>query len=164
MCLPARDGCCRTIIISEMRWSLLAYSLFTALLLSACSQIDESERFIYVEPSGVARAVLIEDFTGQRCINCPTAASEIERLQKEYGEENVIAVSIHSGPLAVFSNEKVKGLRTELGDTYYSHWNIRCCTASAPPSHRTRNNTHSPMDFRSVLLLPVLPPVWSHRG
>jgi len=107
-----------------MRWSLLAYSLFTALLLSACSQIDESERFIYVEPSGVARAVLIEDFTGQRCINCPTAASEIERLQKEYGEENVIAVSIHSGPLAVFSNEKVKGLRTELGDTYYSHWNI----------------------------------------
>lgn len=107
-----------------MRWSLLSYSLFAALLLSACSQVDESERFIYVEPSDVARAVLIEDFTGQRCINCPTAASEIERLQKEYGEENVIAVSIHSGPLAVFSNEKVKGLRTELGETYYSHWNI----------------------------------------
>lgn len=107
-----------------MRWSLLSYSLFAVLLLSACSQIDVSERLIYVEPSDVARTVLIEDFTGQRCINCPTAASEIERLQKEYGEENVIAVGIHSGPLAVFPNAKTKGLRTELGDIYYSHWNI----------------------------------------
>ncbi|MBR4729736.1 MAG: Omp28 family outer membrane lipoprotein [Prevotella sp.] len=107
-----------------MRWSLLIYIFFAALLLSACSQIDVSDRFIYVEPSDVTRAVLIEDFTGQRCVNCPTAASEIERLQKEYGEENVIAVGIHSGPLAVFSNAKAKGLRTELGDIYYRHWNI----------------------------------------
>ena len=99
-------------------------SMVAVLLISACSNIDESERLIYVEPAHVARAVLIEDFTGQRCVNCPNAVAEIERLQEAYGEENVIAVGIHSGPLSIFSTAKVKGLRTELGDTYYDYWNV----------------------------------------
>ena len=77
--------------------------MVAVLLISACSNIDESERLIYVEPAHVARAVLIEDFTGQRCVNCPNAVAEIERLQEAYGEENVIAVGIHSGPLSIFS-------------------------------------------------------------
>ena len=100
------------------------YGIMTTLLMGACSNIDESERLVYVEPAHVARAVLIEDFTGQRCVNCPNAATEIERLQEAYGEENVIAVGIHSGPLALFPTDKVKGLRTEWGDTYYDYWNV----------------------------------------
>jgi len=36
----------------------------------------------------------------------------------------VIAVAIHSGPLAVFSRDQVTGLRTELGDTYYNYWGV----------------------------------------
>lgn len=100
------------------------YGIITALLMGACSNIDESERLVYVEPAHVARAVLIEDFTGQRCVNCPNAVAEIERLEEAYGEENIIAVGIHSGPLSLFSTDKVKGLRTELGDTYYDYWNV----------------------------------------
>ena len=90
----------------------------------ACSDIPEDERLVYVEPPTVNRAVLIEDFTGQRCVNCPTAVSEIERLQQQYGEDNVIAVGIHSGPLALWNSDRLTGLRTELGDTYYNHWQI----------------------------------------
>lgn len=100
------------------------YGLLIVLLTHSCSQIDESERFIDVKPATVTRAVLIEEFTGQRCVNCPNAATEIARLQQSYGEDNVIAVAIHAGPLAVFSKDQVTGLRTELGDTYYHYWGV----------------------------------------
>ena len=65
------------------------YCLLIVLLTQSCSQINESERFIVVEPATVTRAVLIEEFTGQRCVNCPNAATEIARLQQSYGEDNV---------------------------------------------------------------------------
>lgn len=102
--------------------SLLSSAL--ALAFASCSTIDESERFIYVPPVASTRAVLIEDFTGQRCINCPNAALEIEKLKEQYGADTIIAVGIHSGPLAVYSRGNILGLRTEEGDTYYDHWKI----------------------------------------
>ena len=98
--------------------------LAVVLLLTGCDEVSENERFIYVKPAEVSRAVLIEDFTGQRCINCPNAADEIARLQEEYGKDKVIAVGIHGGALAVYSNAKVKGLRTALGDEYNTYWNV----------------------------------------
>ena len=91
-------------------------------LLAACSHIAEDERLVYVKPPEVARAVLIEDFTGQRCVNCPTAHDEIARLRREYGDSTIVAVSIHGGPLAVASTQKVLGLRTAEGDEYVRYW------------------------------------------
>ena len=102
-----------------------AVVLLTVLFLSAsCSNISEDERLIYVKPAAVSRSVLIEDFTGQRCVNCPNANDEIARLQQEYGEDAVIAVGIHSGPLGFYTNSRYLGLRTETGDEYYDHWQI----------------------------------------
>lgn len=93
-----------------------------ALLATSCSDIDENERFTYVRPADVSRAVLVEDFTGQRCVNCPNANDVIHQLQEEYGDSNVIAVGIHSGPLGFKGNSRMKGLATDLGDTYYYHF------------------------------------------
>ena len=45
--------------------------------------------------------VLVEEFTGQKCINCPEAHEELAKIQKEYGEDNVISVCIHASALAV---------------------------------------------------------------
>lgn len=95
-----------------------------ALLLTACSHIDEDERLIYVKPAQVNRNVLIEDFTGQRCVNCPNATDEIQRLQQEYGEDHVIAVGIHSGPLGFYTNDRFLGLKTETGEAYYNYWKV----------------------------------------
>lgn len=94
--------------------------------LAACSHIDEDERLVYVAPAEVNRAVLIEDFTGQRCVNCPNATAEIEKLQEEYGADNVIAVAIHSGPFGHRStiSSPLLPLATALGDDYYRHWGI----------------------------------------
>lgn len=100
-------------------------SILTAMLtltMSACSHIDESDRLIYVKPADVKRRVLLEDFTGQRCVNCPKASDEIKTLQEQYGEEHVIAVGIHSGPLGFYTKGDYLGLSTEVGDEYYDHW------------------------------------------
>ena len=106
----------------------IIFSLFNcyiaAMLLAACSHIDENDRLIYVKPADVKRHVLLEDFTGQRCINCPKASDEIKVLQELYGEDNVIAVSIHSGPLGFYSKGDYVGLSTEIGDEYFNHWSL----------------------------------------
>lgn len=100
-----------------------SYIIFSLLLLLAsCSNIDDSDRLIYVKPANAQRGVLIEDFTGQRCVNCPNATQAIEDLQQQYGPDTVIAVSIHSGPLGFHGNAKSIGLATDLGDTYYNYW------------------------------------------
>lgn len=94
----------------------------------ACSHIDEGDRLIYVEPTipsnSVSRCVLLEDFTGQRCVNCPKANDEIHALQQQYGADTIIAVAIHSGPLGFHTNAKFLGLSTDTGDEYYDHWNL----------------------------------------
>lgn len=95
-----------------------------ALSLMACSNIDEDDRFIEVEPVEVAKRVLIEDFTGQRCVNCPNASEMIESLQEQYGAENVIAVGIHSGPFSKTASGRPLSLWTETGDYYFNPWNI----------------------------------------
>lgn len=93
-----------------------------AMAAASCSNIDEGDRLIYVKPAEVGRAILIEDFTGQRCINCPTGTEIINGIVEAYGEDNVIAVGIHSGPLGFAGNSKAVGLMTDTGNEYYTRW------------------------------------------
>lgn len=93
-----------------------------AMAAASCSNIDEGDRLIYVKPAEVGRAILIEDFTGQRCINCPTGTEIINSIVDTYGEDNVIAVGIHSGPLGFAGNSKTVGLMTDTGNEYYTRW------------------------------------------
>lgn len=46
-----------------------------------------------------ARKVLIEEFTGVRCVNCPAGTAEVLRLQEQY-QGQVIAVALHAGSFA----------------------------------------------------------------
>ena len=108
---------------------------FAALAFVACDNIDVNDRFIEVKSDDPVNpdttvfapkhAVLIEDFTGQRCSNCPTAIEEIERLQMELGDTAVIAVGIHSGPFGFKGNATYPGFMTDLGNVYYNYWNIQ---------------------------------------
>ena len=102
----------------------LSFSVALCVALAACSHIDEDERLIYEKPAPVTRAVLLEDFTGQRCANCPRGTDVINALHAELGDSTVIAVSIHGGPLAFKGNARSLGLATALGDEYYSHWRL----------------------------------------
>ena len=93
------------------------------LIMAACDHLSEDERLIYEKPEPAQRVVLLEDFTGQRCSNCPKATDVIEQLQETYGNA-LVAVGIHGGPLAFAGNAKVVGLKTDTGDEYYNHWNL----------------------------------------
>lgn len=111
----------------KMMLSFLGILFLLGIVLTACSHIDEADRLIYVEPEytkpdAVPRVVLLEDFTGQRCTNCPKGTEVIEKLQEQYGDTAFIAVGIHSGPLGFKGNATTLGLATELGDEYYNHW------------------------------------------
>ena len=94
-----------------------------AVLFSACDEVSVDERLTYVEPPEVGRAILIEDYTGQYCVNCPRATEEIERLVEQYGDSVVIAVAIHSGPFSKLKGE-ASPLYTTQGDEYFNHWGL----------------------------------------
>ena len=110
---------------------LLITLCLALILVHACDHLDLNERFtpITPDPSATEKNVLIEDFTGQRCSNCPLAHEEVERLQFAYGRNRVIAVAIHGGPQAVDeTSTTVRGLANEEGKEY----NRRLGTFSYP--------------------------------
>lgn len=92
------------------------------LLLSSCgTEIDPSDRLIYEKPELTGKNMLIEDFTGQNCINCPRAAGVISDLMKTYGEDHIVAVAIHSKPLGIAAPE---GLMTDFTNAYATHFGV----------------------------------------
>lgn len=96
--------------------TFLTMGCLTMAMLTACSHIDEDERLIYVEPANAQRVVLVEDFTGQKCINCPNATDILHDIMTAYGEANIIPVAIHCGPYGLTT---AAGLVTEAGKTYW---------------------------------------------
>lgn len=94
-----------------------------AAALTSCDNVAEDDRFIKLPPIEADRAVLIEDFTGQNCLNCPVAHEKIEEMEKQYGADKVIAVSIHGGELAI-SDRRPFGLMTEEGNEICNYYAI----------------------------------------
>lgn len=107
-----------------MKKFLFLATIAATFALASCDEVSESERFTYKPLPQVNRAVLIEDFTGQRCVNCPDAADEIHALQEQYGDSVVIGVGIHSGKFAKTASGRPYSLYTTTGDEYYNYWNI----------------------------------------
>lgn len=60
------------------------------------------------------RNVLIEEFTGVRCNNCPAGAQAIEALLAQHGNR-LVAVSVHAGPFAPPYPESLYDFRTPAG-------------------------------------------------
>lgn len=58
---------------------------------------DEKEIRIPELSAGNHR-VLVEELTGVRCQNCPDGSKLLVDLQEQYGEENLIVISIHGAP------------------------------------------------------------------
>ena len=94
-----------------------------AALTAACNDIKEEDRFITVDEIKPVRAVLIEEFTGQFCVNCPSGHAEIAKLHNQYPDA-VIPVSIHASNLAVADGDlgpTFQGLKIPEGETYYAN-------------------------------------------
>ena len=95
-------------------------------ILAACDHVDEDERYIPVENRPLERKVLLEEFTGQNCVNCPEAHQVIEKLQEQFGE-NLIVVSIHAGQFGIPAADG--GLMEPEGNVYNDRWGIKAWPA-----------------------------------
>lgn len=116
---------------------IIALLLFTAGILIACDRIEgpylipsEVEEvtveFPELDKSNVFRKLLIEEFTGHHCPNCPDGHQELDRLHTIFGD-TLVMVGIHAGALAapqatdpVFSYD----FRTEVGNELRTFFNI----------------------------------------
>lgn len=70
-----------------------------------------------ISPDKVIKKVLMEEFTGVRCVNCPQAKLEIDNLQSEalFGDK-FIAVAYHAGFFSRPYNDSKNDYRTDEGD------------------------------------------------
>lgn len=86
----------------------LIFTSLSIILLNACDYVDRDVVKNYGKEESAPvdtttsedttevrmRKVLIEDFTGHTCPNCPKAATEIKSLENLYGEK-VVAIALH---------------------------------------------------------------------
>ena len=122
--------------------TIVAASLF------ACDTIDENERYVQLETIEAKRNVLLEEFTGQNCPNCPTAHETAAKLKELY-REALITVSIHAGPFAFAEGSKsFPTFKTPEGDTYADAWGIT--TYPAGVINRTSGDTSYP-DWATIV-------------
>lgn len=95
--------------------------------MTACNDIDVNDRFIDLPPVEGNRVVLLEEFTGQKCVNCPNAHDVISDLTAQY-PDNFIAVSIHAGSdMNAYGEDQLPnglGLRTPDGAAYGEAYKI----------------------------------------
>ncbi|MCB0819638.1 MAG: Omp28 family outer membrane lipoprotein [Bacteroidetes bacterium] len=64
----------------------------------------------------IVRKVLIEDYTGHTCGNCPRAAESLEQIHNLYGNQ-IVAIGVHAGFFAVpVGSSYPEDFRTEVGN------------------------------------------------
>lgn len=91
-------------------------------VLTACDDIAADDRYQYLEPIEPRRVVLLEEYTGQLCVNCPDAHNIIEQLDQQY--HDFIPVSFHCGgpAFSIQQNDPawggIVGLATPLSEQY----------------------------------------------
>lgn len=65
-------------------------------LFSACNTTGGWEEYPFTElPPAERSHILVEEFTGQKCVNCPEAAAELQRIARMLSP-NVTVVSLHA--------------------------------------------------------------------
>ncbi len=119
---------------------IMVLALFAAVMGTSCDRIEgpyltvpqhtayDTTLFdlLPVDPATVYRKVLIEEYTGHRCTNCPRGHQELERLHGIFGD-TLVAVGVHYTTLA---NPKPNNgfpydFRTEIGNALGTTYNIQ---------------------------------------
>jgi hypothetical protein len=135
-----------------------SFSLLTALLLSfsACDYVDQPLEYspansgaacpdvaFPTNPSPV-RNILMEDYTGHECGNCPAAARVIaDSITPAYGDR-VVVMGVHAGYFAdLGAAPYLEDFKTEAGDEYDTYYELstQCGNPVGMINRRDYNNT-----------------------
>lgn len=99
--------------------TFLKFALLFALLLSiySCDEIEPpyTENSTGIDTTKYEQKILLEEYTGFRCGNCPEA-TEIAHSIKEKYPDNVILLSVHAGGYAKPTSAHPYDFRTPIGD------------------------------------------------
>lgn len=93
-----------------------------AFLFTACEVVEGPYKNTagntnFCSPGDTIRKVLLEDFTGQGCINCPDAAARAEEIKDLYGK-CVVLMAVHVGFFARPTPETPADFRTSIGNEW----------------------------------------------
>lgn len=83
--------------------------------IASCDPISEADRFTESADINPDKKVLVEEFTGQFCPNCPLGHLALGNIKALYGK-NAVIVSIHAGDQAF--DDPDYGLMTPEGNAY----------------------------------------------
>ena len=112
---------------SYLSLGLLALAGFAA----GCDNIDEDDRYIKVEKPVIdnPRNLLIMEFTGNSCLNCPTGAATVEQIKDDEAPGRVISVGLHpygshfTEPVATIHNPSHRqDLRSEAATALFDYY------------------------------------------
>lgn len=105
-------------------YSIAAILLAASSVLSSCDEKDLDQRYEEMTEIVPQRNVLLEEFTGQMCPNCPKAHQAVSGFKQQYGE-HLIAVSIHAGSFAIENQDYPQlALQRPEGNIYANKWGI----------------------------------------
>lgn len=140
----------------EENMKLYKFFALTTLVMAfaACDPVDENERYSEAKEINKERKVLIEEFTGQFCPNCPLGHEALDKIKEAYGE-NAVIVSIHAGELAY--QDPQFGLKTDDGDKYAAAWGIQAYPSAVVNRNGKVSDNRSEWQgefFKSAIMSP----------
>lgn len=98
------------------------FVVFLSYFFYSCDEIESDD---YLVPAGnnewLGRRVLLEDFTGMLCVNCPAAADIAHNLQSVYPEK-VIVIANHVNRTNSPALGSRDSMTSRIGDEYYSRF------------------------------------------
>ena len=105
----------RSIFFSTV--AMMGFSFFVS-----CDNIPEADRIIPAERPKAVRKILIQEFTGIRCLNCPNAAKSLHQFQESEDGDSAIVVAIH--PSTSNFSDEYGGfyLATKTGGEYFDYY------------------------------------------
>lgn len=126
--------------------------------LTACDVIGEADRIRPTEELHFTnKVVLLEEFTGHKCVNCPAASEEAARLEA-WCEGHLLVVGIHAGSYANTSGSAWKDdFRTGAGEAYNAYFRPEGYPAAMIDRKTTGSKvTHDNLSSWSALVINSL--------
>lgn len=100
---------------------IILLTTLVLLVLSACNRVGDGDINIPMAPIALDKNILLIEFTGLNCVNCPTAAEEAHRLLKTY-PNNVVVVEMHPKANPYTKAQPDFDYTCEAADRYYAQF------------------------------------------
>jgi thiol-disulfide isomerase/thioredoxin len=103
------------------------------------TQVGNCKEYLDIVQTPQAKVVLIEEFSGESCVNCPAGHDKLEEIQTTYGDQ-VAIISMHAaecGPQADPPPGSSQDLRVDAANDVVTLFNTGCTGIPAAVFDRT---------------------------